>query len=84
MPKKTARLTYRLLLAKNIRLFREQMGISQERLGELAGLHRTYISAVEGGNRNITIDSIERLAEALNIDIRLLFTEQEKKNEKPS
>jgi transcriptional regulator with XRE-family HTH domain len=77
MSKRTARITYRLLIAKNIRIFRERKGITQERLGELAGLHRTYISAVEAGNRNVTIDSIERLADALEIDIRLLLTNED-------
>ena len=48
-----------------LREVREQVGISQEKLAELAGLHRTYVSSVERGKRNISIENIERLARAL-------------------
>lgn len=60
----------RLLFAKNLRAIREQNYLSQEKLAELADLHRTYISSVECGARNISIDNIERLADALKTDIR--------------
>ena len=60
----------RLLFAANLRQMRELTKISQEQLGELANLHRTYVSSVERGKRNVTIDSMEKLAEALKIDIR--------------
>jgi transcriptional regulator with XRE-family HTH domain len=62
-------------------MLRESQHISQERLGELAGLHRTYISAVEAGRRNITIDSMERLAIALGVDIKTLFASIEESDE---
>jgi transcriptional regulator with XRE-family HTH domain len=48
-----------------LREMREKAGISQEKLAELAGLHRTYVSSVERGKRNISIQNIERLAAAL-------------------
>ena len=54
-----------MVLARNLRSVRQTRGISQERLAELAGLHRTYVSSVERGQRNISIDNIERLARAL-------------------
>jgi transcriptional regulator with XRE-family HTH domain len=41
--------------------------VSQEKLAELAGLHRTYVSSVERGKRNISLQNIERLANALNL-----------------
>lgn len=56
----------RVVFARNLRSVRQARGISQEKLAELAGLHRTYISSVERGGRNISIDNIERLANALD------------------
>lgn len=56
----------RMVFARNMRSLRQTRGISQEKLAELAGLHRTYVSSVERGERNISIDNIERLAKALD------------------
>jgi len=50
------------------------MGISQEELAERAMLHRTYISDVERGARNVSLHSIERLARALEISLPALFS----------
>jgi transcriptional regulator with XRE-family HTH domain len=58
----------RKLFARNLRHRRLQLGISQEDLAELAGLHRTYVSSVERGERNISIDNIERIATALKLE----------------
>ncbi|WP_162855023.1 helix-turn-helix transcriptional regulator [Stappia sp. BW2] len=55
----------RSVLAKNIRIRRTSLGISQEALADLAGLHRTYVGAVERAERNISIDNISKLAGAL-------------------
>ena len=54
--------------AVNVKRYRGEKSISQEKLAELAGLHRTYISAVERERRNISIDNIEKIAEALDIE----------------
>jgi transcriptional regulator with XRE-family HTH domain len=50
-----------------LREIRRRRGISQERLAELAGLHRTYVSGVERGERNISLLNIERLATAIGV-----------------
>lgn len=55
--------------ARNLRSKRTEMGFSQEVLAEEAGLHRTYIGSVERGERNVSIDNMERLARALTVDI---------------
>jgi transcriptional regulator with XRE-family HTH domain len=55
------------VLATNMRRRRASLGLSQEALGHEAGLHRTFVGAVERCERNISIDNIEKLAKALNI-----------------
>jgi transcriptional regulator with XRE-family HTH domain len=57
----------RAVLAKNIRALRKERGLSQESLADEAELHRTYIGSVERGERNISIDSIEKIAKALRV-----------------
>jgi transcriptional regulator with XRE-family HTH domain len=56
-----------------LREVREKAGISQEKLAELAGLHRTYVSSVERGKRNISLQNIERLAAALGVSMKELM-----------
>ena len=51
----------------NLRKFRERVGISQEELADRCGLHRTYVGSVERGERNISLDNIVRLANALDV-----------------
>lgn len=54
-----------VVLGKAIRERRENLGLSQERMAELAGIHRTYAGAVERGERNIAAINLERIARAL-------------------
>jgi len=55
----------RHVLAVNVRRFRQELGWSQERLADEAGLHRTYIGGIEREERNVSLDNIEKLARAL-------------------
>lgn len=56
-----------------IRQRRYELGISQEELSFRAGLHRTYISDIERGSRNTSLENIEKLAKALEISVSALF-----------
>jgi transcriptional regulator with XRE-family HTH domain len=68
----------RKVFASRLRKIRQVKGLSQEELADRAGLHRTYVGSVERGERNISIDNIECLAKALEIDIiELLISEPE-------
>jgi transcriptional regulator with XRE-family HTH domain len=76
VPKK---ITARHKFAKNLHKIRKAKGFSQEKLAELADLHRTYIGSVERGERNVTIDSMERISIALGVSIETLLGEEEGK-----
>ncbi|WP_341815014.1 helix-turn-helix domain-containing protein [Wolbachia endosymbiont (group A) of Chalcis sispes] len=70
----------RLLLSQNIRRIRNIKGLSQETLADLCELHRTYIGSVERGERNISIDNVERIADALGVEpTALLDQDQDRK-----
>ncbi|MDH5824676.1 helix-turn-helix transcriptional regulator [Luteimonas sp. RD2P54] len=60
-------------IAANVRRYRAEHGLSQEKLAELASFHRTYVSQLERCVTNITIDGLERLALALEVDIAELL-----------
>ena len=64
-------------LGRNVKILRENRGWSQEELADISGLHRTYISGIERGARNPTIEVVQRLAEALRADLIDLFKERE-------
>ncbi|MDR5659257.1 helix-turn-helix transcriptional regulator [Serpentinicella sp. ANB-PHB4] len=63
----------KILFGSNVRKYRYDKGISQEKLAELSGLHRTYISDVERGCRSISLDNIKKIASALEVKIFKLF-----------
>jgi len=58
---------------KAIRRRRRELDLSQEKLAEIAEIHRTYISSIERGERNPSLENIEKLAKALDISIADLF-----------
>ena len=67
------KLSARELVAKNIRELRQEQGWSQDELAARAGLHRTYIGTIERGEQSITVDSMEKLAAALNVKVSRLL-----------
>lgn len=63
----------RILYGERLKALRKKSGLSQEELGFKSSLHRTYISEVERGRRNISIVNISRIAKALGIKIKDFF-----------
>ena len=55
------------VFADNLKRYRVERGLSQEHLAELCGLHRTYISDIERGTRNVSLENVQRLALALEL-----------------
>lgn len=58
---------------ENVRKIRLEKGLSQEQLASFAELHRTYIGMIERAEKNITINNIEKIANALNVEVKKLF-----------
>lgn len=67
----------RSIFANSVKRWRNQRGLTQEELAERADLHRTYISDVERGARNLSLESIDKLARALDISLPILFSPDE-------
>jgi transcriptional regulator with XRE-family HTH domain len=65
--------TGRRVFGERIRALRQDRGLSQERLAEMAGVHRTYLSSLERGERNVSLDNIYAIAEALGVPPAELF-----------
>ncbi|MBQ3565912.1 MAG: helix-turn-helix transcriptional regulator [Oscillospiraceae bacterium] len=61
------------LIGQRIRNYRQQQELSQEKLAEMSGCHPTYIGQIERGEKNTTIESIEKITSALNISLSELF-----------
>lgn len=60
-------------LAANVKRLRRKTGLSQENFANEHGIDRTYISGIERGIRNPTIIVVERIAQALKVDVKELF-----------
>ena len=67
----------RVAYGKAVRAIRQDKKISQEELGDLCGLHRTYISDIELGKRNVSLENIDKIAHALQMKKSELFIEVE-------
>ena len=64
------------VFGNNLKKYRMAIGMSQEEFAEKCGLHRTYISAVECNRRSISLENIQRIADALGIETYKLFVEE--------
>jgi len=71
-----SKITARARFAVNLRSARLEHGFSQEELAARAGLHRNYIGSVERNEKNISIDSMERLANVLGVDVLDLLVKE--------
>lgn len=61
------------IVAENIKKYRLEQGLSQEELASRSDLHRTYISLLERKKKNVSVKILQRIADALNVDISLLI-----------
>ena len=61
----------------NLRKYRNELGVSQEKFAEMCGLHRTYISDVERFQRSIALENVQKIADALGIETYKLFIQSE-------
>lgn len=57
------------IFGTNVQKFRKERNLSQEKLAEFAGLHRTYIGMIERAEKNITLCNMEKIAKALGVNI---------------
>ena len=55
-------------VGRNLRAYRKERGLSQEAFAAVLGVHRTYMGGLERGERNLTLRSVERLAERLDVE----------------
>ena len=60
----------------NITILREKQGLTQEKLAELADLHRAYIGQIERGEKNIGLKNLQKIANGLNVKIECLIREK--------
>lgn len=67
----------RAVFARNVRKYRKRLALSQEDLADMSELHRTYVGSVERGERNVSIDNMERLAVALKVKLGDLLTDDD-------
>lgn len=64
------------IFGNNIKHYREKKGLTQQQLADLTGLNRVYITDVEGGKRNVTLDIMAKFSVGLGVKISTLLTEK--------
>lgn len=72
----------RAILARNVRAYRKKHALSQEELADRCELHRTYIGSVEREERNVSLSTLEVLAQALGVSVAELLTSRAKYDSK--
>ncbi len=65
------------IVGQRLREFRQARGLSQEAFASICDLHRTYIGAIERGERNITLETLQTIADALGVNALELLKEKE-------
>ncbi len=63
------------VVGRNLRRYRQERGYSQEAFAEVMGVHRTYMGGVERGERNLTLQTLEKMADILDVEPLSLLTE---------
>jgi len=61
------------IFGQNVQKYRKEKQISQEKLAEISGVHRTYVGMIERAEKNITLRNMEKIAKALGVEIKDLL-----------
>lgn len=68
-----------MIFGTNVKYYRTKLGLSQEKFAELCNLHRTYISDIECFQRNVSLASVQKIADAIKIEPYKLLMENKNK-----
>lgn len=68
-----------IIFGTNVKYYRTKLGLSQEKFAELCNLHRTYISDIECFQRNVSLESVQKIADAIKIEPYKLLMENKNK-----
>ena len=71
--------TFRKSLGETVQQRRQELRLTQDELAKLSALHRTYISDVERGTRNVSLDTLVQLSKGLSISLSTLFSDAERR-----
>lgn len=69
------------IFGRRVRYFRKLKSLSQEELAAACDLHRTYVGGIERGERNVSLNNVERIAQALDVPPAYLFIDAEEQDE---